>query len=164
VSREPQTLGERLRKRRFELSIHQSQAAERLAVSARTLSLWETDKVYPAWEHQPKITEYLGCDPFTNPTLGRPKGNETKGVAFLGSGEPLSFGQQIKKRRIELKKARKKLAQDLGVSVKTLWGWETGRCQPAAVHHKRVTEFLKMTQLPSNGQECPCPLEKLPSE
>jgi transcriptional regulator with XRE-family HTH domain len=155
ISREPQTLGESLRKRRFELSLHQLQAAQRLTVSARTLSLWETDKVYPAWEHQPRIAEYLGYDPFTNPALGRPLGNETKGVAFLASGEPLSFGQQITKRRLELKKTRKQCAQELGVSVKTLWSLETSRCQPSALVQKRVAEFLQFDPLSQSPKVCP---------
>jgi transcriptional regulator with XRE-family HTH domain len=143
VSKQPKTIGEHLRKQRFNSGVRQSEAALRLAVSARTLSLWETDKVYPAWEHQPRIVDYLGCDPFTNPALGRPLGNETQGVAFLAPTGPLNLGQRIRKRRLELKKNRNQLAQELGVSVKTLWGWETGRCQPSALLRKQVTEFLQ---------------------
>jgi hypothetical protein len=41
VSKEPNTIGEHLRKRRFGLGIRQSEAAQRLGVSKRTLSLWE---------------------------------------------------------------------------------------------------------------------------
>jgi transcriptional regulator with XRE-family HTH domain len=131
-----------LRKQRFTLGIRQSEAAERLGVSKRTLSLWECDQVHPAWSQQPKVTAYLGYDPFTNPALGRPKGNETPSVAFLSSTEPLSFGQQITKRRMELKKTRKECAHELGLSVKTLWGWETNRWEPNANLLKRVTEFF----------------------
>jgi DNA-binding XRE family transcriptional regulator len=119
------------------------------------LNLWETDKVYPSWEHQPRIVEYLGCDPFTDPALGRPKGNETPGVAFLAPAGPLSFGQQIRKRRMELKKTRKQLAQELGVSVKTLWSWETDRCQPGIPHPKQIAEFLQLNPTPQRSKASP---------
>jgi transcriptional regulator with XRE-family HTH domain len=142
VSRQPQTIGEHLRKQRFNLGIRQSEAAERLGVSGRTLSLWECDQMYPAWSQQPKVTAYLGYDPFINPALGRPTGNETPSVAFLSSNEALSFGQEITKRRIQLKKTRKECAHELGLSMKTLWGWETNRCQPSAKLLERVAEFL----------------------
>ena len=142
VSKQPKTIGQHLRKQRFSLGIRQAEAAQRLGVSKLTLSLWETDKVYPAWEHQLQIAEYLGYDPFTNPELGRPKGNETKSVAFLAPTDPSTLGQQIRKRRMESKKNRKECAKELGVSVKTLWGWETSRCQPCASHFERVLAFL----------------------
>jgi DNA-binding XRE family transcriptional regulator len=84
----------------------------------------------------------LGYDPFTDPALGRPKGKETPVVAFLSSNVPISIGQQIRKSRLELKKSRNKCAKELGISVKTLWGWETGRCQPCILLKERVAEFL----------------------
>ena len=46
VSKEPKTIGEQLRKRRFDFGIRQSEAPQRLMVSQLTLSLWERDKVY----------------------------------------------------------------------------------------------------------------------
>jgi DNA-binding XRE family transcriptional regulator len=84
----------------------------------------------------------LGYDPFTDPALGRPKGNESSGVAFLSSGAPLSLGQQIAKRRMEMKKTREKCAKELGVSVKTLWSWETNRRQPSPLLQGRIVGFL----------------------
>ncbi len=142
ISKQPQSIGEHLRKKRFDLGLRQAEAARRLGVSNRTLSLWECDQVYPAWQFQPRIAAYLGYDPFTNPALGSPKGNETQGVAFLVLHKPLSFGERIIKRRLELRKTRKQCAQKLGVSVKTLWGWETGRYKPTASLLDRIAKFL----------------------
>ncbi|MGO8696538.1 MAG: helix-turn-helix domain-containing protein [Limisphaerales bacterium] len=142
ISKQPETIGEQLRKKRFDLGIRQAEAARQLGVSQLTLSLWERDKVYPTWAYQPRLIEYLDCDPFTDPALGRPKGNETSGVAFLAPTGPLSLGQQIRKRRLELRKNRKESAEELGVSEKTLWGWETGRCEPDSIHRPLVKEFL----------------------
>jgi transcriptional regulator with XRE-family HTH domain len=144
VSKQPKTIGEHLRKQRFSLGIRQSEAARRLRVSQLTLSLWERDKVYPTWANQPRLVKFLGCDPFTNPTLGGTKGNETPFVAILARIGPLTLGQGITKRRIELRKNRKECARELGVSVKTLWGWETGQRQPTALFRKGIEKFLEV--------------------
>ena len=142
ISKQPKTIGERLRMQRFNLGIRQAEAARRLRVSQLTLSLWERDKVYPTWAYQPRLVEYLGYDPFTDPVLGRPKGNETPFVAILAPAGTPTLGQRITARRLELRKNRKECAKEMGVSVKTLWGWETGRCRPLARHLKRVAAFL----------------------
>jgi transcriptional regulator with XRE-family HTH domain len=142
VSKQPKTIGERLRKQRFDLGLRQSEAALRLGVSKRTLSLWETDNIYPTWAYQPRLAEYLARDPFTDPALGGPKGNEPPSVAILAPTGPLTLGQRIMARRVELRKNRTECAQKIGVSVKTLWGWETGRCQPCPGHVERVAAFL----------------------
>ena len=138
ISKEPTTLGEHLRKKRFSAGLRQSQAARILGVSNRTLSLWETDRVYPAWTFQTRLTAYLGYDPFTNPTLGSPRGNETPFVAFLSPDAPLTLGQKMMQKRLKLRKTRKQMAAELGVSVKTLWGWETDRWQP----QKQTAKFI----------------------
>src|ERR1035437_2989958 len=130
IAKEPTTLGEHLKKKRFGAGIRQSEAALKLGVSNRTLSLWETDRVYPAWVFQPRLITYLGYDPFTNPTLGSPKGNKPSCVAFLSPDAPAILGQKIKQYRLKLRKTRKQLALKVGISVKTLWGWETDRWQP----------------------------------
>ena len=143
VSKQPKTIGERLRKQRFNLGIRQAQAAQRFKVSQLTLSLWERDKAHPTWPYQPRLAEYLGYDPFTDPALGRPKGNETSYVAILAPAGDPTLGQRIIARRMELKKNRKECAREMGVSVKTLWGWETGRCQPSARHLEQVHALLE---------------------
>jgi transcriptional regulator with XRE-family HTH domain len=142
VSKEPQTIGEHLRKRRFDLGLRQSEVARRLGVSERTLSQWETNKVYPTWPQQPALIAYLDHDPFTSPTLGMPKGNESVGVAIFSSNDFGNIGQQILKRRLEMKKNRKQCAKELGVSVKTLLGWETNRWRPSSLLQERIAKFL----------------------
>ncbi len=143
VPKAPITIGGHLRRRRLQLKIMQSEAARILKVSTVTLSRWECDKVYPTWPHQPAVIAYLGYDPFTNPALGRPKGNETLGVAFLSSAPSADIGQRIKKRRLELKKTRKQMAKEMGISVKTLWGWETGSHRPSSKLRTRIYPILK---------------------
>jgi DNA-binding XRE family transcriptional regulator len=143
IEKEPTTLGQHLKKKRFLAGIRQSEAALKLGVSNKTLSLWETDRVYPAWDFQPRLTAYLGYDPFNDPTLGRPKGNETSGVAFFSPEVLVTIGQKIRQHRLKLRKTRKQMALELGVSVKTLWGWETDRWQPTAQGKKQITKFLE---------------------
>lgn len=142
VPKEPATIGGHLRKRRLKLKLLQSQAAHKLNVSTVTLSRWECDKLHPVWSRWPAIVAYLGYDPFTNPALGRPKGNESYDVAILSSEPHAGIGQQIVKRRLELKKNRSQCAQELGVCVKTLWGWETGRHKISNALRKKLMAFL----------------------
>jgi DNA-binding transcriptional regulator YiaG len=131
IAKEPTTLGQHLKKKRFLAGVRQREAAVKLGVSARTLSLWECDRIYPTWASQPPLIAYLGYDPFTDPTLGSPKRNETSCVAFFSSDAPISRGQKIKQHRLKMRKSRKQFASELGVSMKTLWGWETNRWQPS---------------------------------
>ena len=143
----PTSIGGHLRRRRLQLKIFQSEAARKLKVSIVTLSRWECDKVYPTWTHQPALIEYLGYDLFTNPALGRPKGNEISGVAFLPSAASAEIRHLIKKRRLELKKTRKQMARELGISVKTLWGWETDRHQPSSQLRMQIYRIFKYSCL-----------------
>jgi DNA-binding XRE family transcriptional regulator len=92
IANEPTTLGQHLKKKRFLAGIRQSEAALKLGVSKRTLSTWETDRVYPAWTFQSRLITYLGYNPFNDPTLGRPKGNETSCVAILSPDAPVGGG------------------------------------------------------------------------
>jgi DNA-binding XRE family transcriptional regulator len=155
ISKEPTTLGQHLKKKRFLAGIRQSEAALKLGVSNRTLSLWETDRVYPAWAFQPRLIAYLGYDPFNDPTLGRPKGNEPSCVAFLSQSGPLSLGHQIIKRRMELRKNREQCAEEMGISAKTLQAWETNRYQPSSALLKRLVKCLGLDIETSSQQVVP---------
>jgi transcriptional regulator with XRE-family HTH domain len=138
IAKEPTTLGQHLKKKRFLAGVRQREAAVKLGVSARTLSLWECDRIVPAWAYQPRLIAYLGHDPFTYLTPGKPKSNETSCVAFLSKNAPVTFGQKMLQNRLKLRKTRKQMASELGISVKTLWGWETDRWQPSAAYSKIV--------------------------
>jgi len=118
VPKEPNTIGGHLRRCRLQLKIFQPEAARRLKVSTVTLSRWERDNVYPTWPHQPAVIAYLGYDPFTNPAFCRPKDNETSYVAFLSFNTSVHIRQQIKKRRMELKKTRKQIPTDTHARAK----------------------------------------------
>jgi hypothetical protein len=64
IAKEPTTLGERLKKKRFGAGIRQSKAAQMLEISARSLSLWECDRLFPTTPYHARIVKYMGYDPF----------------------------------------------------------------------------------------------------
>ena len=109
----------------------------------------------PVWANQPRIVLYLGHNPFTDPTLGRPRGNETTGVAFLSQSGPFSLGHQIVKRRMELRKNRKQCAEEMGISARTLQAWETNRYQPSSALLKRLVKCLGLDLETSSQQVVP---------
>src|SRR6202042_1777084 len=59
IAKEPTTLGQHLKKKRFLAGIRQREAAVKLGVSTLTMSLWERDRVYPSWAYQPILIAYL---------------------------------------------------------------------------------------------------------
>ena len=138
IAKEPTTLGQHLKKKRFQAGLRQAQIARILRVSSRTLSLWECDRIYPAWAFQPRIIAYLGYDPFTETGLKNTKGNEPSCVAFLSPDAPVSIGQKIRHFRLKSRKTRLQLANEWGISPKTLWGWETNRWQPSPKCRKHL--------------------------
>jgi DNA-binding XRE family transcriptional regulator len=140
------SLGGQLRRRRLELNLFQSKAARILKVSNRTLSLWESDKLHPTWFYWPCIVAYLGRDPFADSSLGRAKGNETQGVAFLALKDSRKVGDQMKYWRMLLHKTRAQLAVELGVCAKTIWAWENHRRAPSAeIQNQLKTSLFEIT-------------------
>jgi transcriptional regulator with XRE-family HTH domain len=139
ISKAPQTIGEHLRKKRFELNLRQSQVAHKLGVSERTLSLWECDEVYPRWKYHCRLIKYLGHDPFPSCGLQDPYSNETTRVAYL---TPETIGGRIRMRRLELRLTVKQCARKLKVTAKTLYAWERQRHQPARGRLRRLIQFL----------------------
>lgn len=142
IPRQPNTIGGYLRKRRLELNTYQSQVARQIGISTVTLGKWERDRLYPTWPYWSRIIRFLGHDSFKDRTLGKPKGNESRDVAALSKAELGSFGRRIIERRLELMKSRSEMAKELGVSVKTLWGWETNRRQPSRAFHDNIARFV----------------------
>lgn len=63
-SRSPQTIGDHIRKRRFDLRLTQREVAERIRVNKATVQFWENNRVEPSLSLIPKIIEFLGYDPY----------------------------------------------------------------------------------------------------
>jgi DNA-binding transcriptional regulator YiaG len=124
------------------LRIFQSKAARLLGVCTATLSRWEWDTTYPAWEFHSRIADYIGHNPFTYPELGKPKGNESGSVANLTRETTESFGTWLRKRRIALRKSQKGFAKCLGIDAKTLRNWEINEHAPLP---SKKEEILRLT-------------------
>lgn len=146
VPKEPATIGGHLRRRRLQLRQHQSKVAEQLGVSTVTLSKWERDRIYPSWDHQPQIADFLGYNPFTNPALGGYKSNETLDVASLSSKDTANAVQRFHKLRILLRKNRTQCAKELRISARTIWNWETNRRSPSPKLQKKLSRFLEQVE------------------
>ncbi len=115
----------------------------------------------PATDHW-----YLGYDPFTDPELGRPKGNESTVVAFLSSDGSVPIGVALRNHRLGLKKNKKEFAAELGVDVRTLRNWAAGRHAPLPNRLRRILEFLKPQEPPvshQGGSEHPAASEEYTS-
>jgi DNA-binding XRE family transcriptional regulator len=66
-SKNPQTLGEHLKKRRRELGLLQRETAEMLGVSTDTVVNWEKDRTKPVAAQFRPVVAFLGYDPTPEP-------------------------------------------------------------------------------------------------
>jgi len=113
------TWGDYIKVRRLDLKLTKRQLSLRLNVSDLTIYLWERNKVRPSLAQIPKIIEFLGRDPFEK---------ETDNLA-----------ERIKDFRRICGLSRKRLAEQLGINLSTLEGWETGKHQPT----KKLLDKIK---------------------
>jgi DNA-binding transcriptional regulator YiaG len=121
IPKEPVTLGDHIRKRRYELGLFQDEVASRLGVGVHTLVTWERNQAEPAVRLVPKIIAFLGYNPFPKPT---------------------TLGERIVARRRSLGIARKRLAWALGVDEGALRNCETGGTELTGSYRARVEWFL----------------------
>src|SRR4051812_45583526 len=64
---------------------------------------------------------------------------------------PVTLGQHIKKRRLELKILQKDVAQIIGVSEDTITYWENGRATPQNRYYPKIIDFLGYNPLMVDG-------------
>ena len=121
-AREPKTLGEHLKKRRYELSLRQKDVADKLEISQSTYITWETDQAEPEIRYWPKIIELLGCDPLAN--------------------KEGTLGERLQARYRELGVPRKRAAARLGIDEGTLLRYERGKWRPGKRHAGIIERFL----------------------
>ena len=93
-AREPKTLGEHLKKRRYELDLRQKDVADKLEIGHSTYITWETDQAEPEIRYWPKIIDFLGRDPFANRGALSERGFKpgTGNWVSPGNGPPLASG------------------------------------------------------------------------
>ena len=126
--REIVSIGDHIRARRTEVGLLQRQVAACVGVTVSAVLNWEKNRSTPSLRFLPKISEFLGYDPWTD-------------------GQPRSLGEQLKAHRSRLGLSRKRLAALLGIDQSNLAGWETGRHCPAKQSLELIHEFLSWKQI-----------------
>jgi transcriptional regulator with XRE-family HTH domain len=122
---EPQTLGEHVRKRRLELGLTQTQAAERLGVNPWTILNWEKGHTEPPIKSMPAIIRFLSYDPFS---------------------EPKNIPERLLAKRRAMGWGQRELAEHLGVDRCTITAWELGGTILKHSHRSLVARFLGVAE------------------
>ena len=120
--RQPTTLGEHLKKRRYELKLRQKDIAAELGVNEWTVLCWENDRKAPSIRLWPRIIEFLGLYPFP--------AHESLGQSLLAVRRSLGL-------------SRRRLALRLSVDEGTLAKWEWGMRSPREDHWQRLVCLLR---------------------
>jgi len=117
------TLGDHLRKRRLDLKLRQIDVAATLEVDEMTICNWEKGLTTPRLYLMPKIIDFMGYDPL--------------------DFEVITFGQKIKRYRVERGLSLKKLAKLVDVDPGTIARWERGEVEPRRKLKGRLIMLFK---------------------
>jgi len=117
------TLGDHLRKKRLDLKLRQIDVAATLEVDEMTICNWEKGTTTPRLYLMPKIIDFLGYNP----------------LEFKVS----TFGQKIKKYRVERGLSLRKLAKIVDVDPGTLARWERGEVEPQGKLEGQLIKMFK---------------------
>jgi len=120
--RQLHTLGDRIRHRRLELGLHQTDVAQQLGVSVATVIRWETNAGEPAWRQLPRIHAFIAIQ------------HEQHREATLA--------QRLLASRWALGLSRKKFAAWIEIDEGTLARWEGGARSPQKGKVARVERLL----------------------
>lgn len=96
---QPETLGEHLKKRRVKLGLLQREVAKELRIDDASYFNWENDYRTPMIWFMPRLIEWLGYDPFPEPTTA---------------------GEEIMAKRRRRGVSRKGLAKEMDIDESTL--------------------------------------------
>ena len=118
----PVSLGEKLRNRRIELGLSQSQVARILDTKTQYVYSWENNYNIPIVSRYPKIIEFLGYFPFDFDTS--------------------TWGGKIKKYRFFYGLSQEDLAKELGINESTLFHYENGRHKPSIRIAKKLERLI----------------------
>ncbi|MNJ88792.1 transcriptional repressor DicA [compost metagenome] len=120
--KEPKSIGEHIKKRRFDLNLMQSDIATRFGVSVATIHLWETNRTEPMVKYYPKISDFLQNDIF--------KVDES------------TFAGRVKSYRYRNGLTQKVLGKMLNVDGSTITSWEAAEFKPSKQIILRVEQLI----------------------
>jgi DNA-binding transcriptional regulator YiaG len=72
----------------------------------------------------------------------KPKNDSYLWKSDLYPANPRHIGEQIKKRRFDLKMTAVECLKILGVDKSTLTNWERGRHEPSRANRERIAQFI----------------------
>lgn len=125
IVRNPNTIGEHLKRRRQELNLLQSDVAKILKVNRNTINYWETNRNKPTNKNIPKIINFLKHIPndFQSSDLGSK-------LIWYRKSKGLS---------------QKEFAEMLKIDKTTLSRWEQNKTNIRKIKHSKIIEkFLEI--------------------
>jgi len=121
--KDPQTVGEHIKKRRMDLGLRQCDISEQLGISLATMTVWENNHGEPQVNFYPKIIKFLGYMPLTIDTS--------------------TLGGKIKLYRYQHGLSHKNMARLLGVDASTIRSWEHNEHAPLSKFHQVLSNYIK---------------------
>ena len=121
LTEEPITVGDHLRRRRFELGLYQKDVAKQIGVTTSTIWNWENNWSSITLSCMPKVIEFLGYNPIPCPD---------------DLMERLSWYKQVNGLSLE------KLGADMGRDPEQLADWLSGRHKPCRRNREEAELFL----------------------
>jgi transcriptional regulator with XRE-family HTH domain len=122
-SKQLNTLGDHIRKRRLDLGLFQRQVAEQIGVTEWTIFNWESNATRPPNRHVPRIIAFLGYNPIVT-----------------GS----SLAERLKSGRKSLGLSQKRAAAIVGLNESTLAKLERGKSlKPLAKTLGKLAPFIR---------------------
>lgn len=122
---EPRALGEHVRKRRLEMRLTQTQAAERIGVNPWTILNWEKGNTEPPIASMPALLKFLGYDPLP---------------------EPKTLPERLLAKRRAMGWSIREAARKFGVDPATWRDWEQGRVILYRLHRVLVARLLGLPE------------------
>ena len=120
----PQTIGDHLKKRRYELGLYQKDVAALLQVNQSTLIGWEKGRKEPVIQLWPWVIKFLGCDP---------------------QCEAKTFGGRLLAARRRLGVTQEEAAKLVSVDEESFRLWELGTRKPSPASLTKIEEFIAMS-------------------
>ncbi|WP_082820102.1 helix-turn-helix domain-containing protein [Desulfuromonas sp. DDH964] len=123
LTEEPITLGDHLRRRRFELRLYQKDVAKQIGVTTSTIWNWENGWSSITLCCMPKVIEFIGYNPIPCPEdpMGR-----------------LAWYRQVKGLSLE------QLGAEMDRDPEQLADWLAGRHTPCRRNREEVEQFMKI--------------------
>lgn len=120
----PYTLGDHIKKRRFELKRTQIEISRILGVSECTITNWEKNYTQPRLHLMPRVIDFLGYAPSTNK-------------------EPQTLGERLVKYRKNHGMSQKELARRIQIDPATLSRLERNQGERSHTVSNEAINFLK---------------------